>query len=420
MTEPAGKSTRTRALRRQSRGQVAAVRAACHDMVDPLDSSRRRRALDQLIRPTRAEVDLSALRHNLALARKLAAPAEVLAVVKANAYGHGALQVARALEEEGVSLLGVALVEEGLELRNAGVKAPILVLGGSYEGGWDLMVEYGLVPTIFRAEHLEALERAAAAAGREVTAHLKVDTGMGRIGVRLPELGAFLERSRAAKRVRVDGLASHFANADLADASLTREQVSRFQEALAMLRAQGQAPTWRHLSNSAAVLDLPEARDGSLFNLVRPGIMLYGVSPAKWLCGEQLRPVLSWKSGVTHLKTVPPGTPISYGSTWVAPRESRIATLPVGYADGYSRMNSSRAAVLVRGRRAPIVGRVCMDMCMADVTEVPGVEVGDEVVLLGVQGSERVSAEELAAISGTIHYEVLCAIGARVPRLVRG
>jgi alanine racemase len=391
----------------------------------------RRRALDHTIRPTRAEVDLPALRHNLAAARTLAGKAQVLAVVKANAYGHGAVPVARCLEAEGVTCLGVALVEEGLELRNAGVKAPILVLGGSYEGGYELLVAYDLTPTVFQLEHVARLSYAAAAQGKpQVKAHLKVDTGMGRIGVAMDALPEFLERARGYPNVVLDGLASHYASADLSDAGqaqapagggrFTREQLARFKEALAVVRAKGYAPTWRHLSNSAGVLDVPGAHDGLDLNLVRPGIMLYGLSPAGWLADRaDLRPVLSWKTGITHLKTVPKGTPISYGSTWVAPAEAVIATLPIGYADGYSRAYSSRASVLVRGRRVPIAGRVCMDMCMVDVTGVEGVQVGDEAVLLGRQGGEQIRAEELAALAQTIHYEVLCGVGARVPRVTR-
>ncbi len=387
----------------------------------PEDVQPRRRALDRIVRPTRAEIDLSALRHNLAAIRAIAAPAGVLAVVKANAYGHGAVVVAKELERQGVDMLAVALVEEGIELRNAGVRAPILVLGGSYEGGYELLVEHDLTPTVFRPEHLAGLEAAAAAIGRTVKAHLKVDTGMGRIGVWHTELESMLEAAKAARRVVIDGLASHFAVADVPGAALTREQLAHFRAADEAVRKAGFHPTWRHLSNSAAALDLPETRDGRWINLVRPGIVLYGLAPAEAFSGRVcLRPVLSWKTGITHLKAVPAGTAISYGATWVANRPSVIATLPVGYADGYSRARSSRAEVLVRGRRARIVGRVCMDMCMADVTDVPGVQVGDEVVLLGRQGNEVVSAEELAALDGTLHYEVLCAIGARVPRTTVG
>lgn len=379
----------------------------------------RRRALDLLVRPTRAEVDLAALRDNVAQVRAVAPRADVLAVVKANAYGHGAVQVARALEGTDVRMLGVALVEEGVELRNAGIQKPILVLGGAYEGGYDLLVEYDLWPTVFRIDHLEQLAQAARRANRSVLAHVKVDTGMGRIGVLTKDFDAFLQRAQSFTEVTLDGLLSHFANADLADAELTRAQIERFRAALDQMRARGMNPSYRHLSNSAGVLDRPDVRDGLELNLVRPGIMLYGLSPAPWMQARAtLRPILSWKTAITHLKQVPKGTPVSYGSTWVAPRDALIATLPVGYADGYNRQYSSKADVLVRGHRARIAGRVCMDMFMVDVTHVPGVQLGDEVVLIGEQGQERITAEELANIAGTIHYEVLCAVGARVPRVV--
>lgn len=410
MTRRPDDSSRTPLTRPLFRGRAVKARLLAHalgDMPEPVLP----------IRPTRAEIDLPALRHNLAVAQKLAGGASVLAMVKANAYGHGAVAVAQALEQGGVAMLGVALVEEGVELRHAGVKAPILVLGGSYEGGYQLLVEHELVPTVFRLEHLEGLERAARLAGRTAKAHLKVDTGMGRIGVQLHELDAFLDQA-LDRQVVIDGLLSHFANADLADAALTREQVARFRRALELLRARGLAPTFRHLSNSAGVLELPELREALDLNLVRPGIMLYGLAPAARLAARaELSPVLSWKTAVIHLKTVPAGTQVSYGSSWTAPRESLIATLPVGYADGYSRRYSNLASVLIRGARAPLVGRVCMDMCMVDVTEVPGVTVGDEVVLLGAQGEGRITAEELAQLAGTIHYEVVCGIGARVPRV---
>jgi alanine racemase len=373
------------------------------------------------IRPTRAEIDLGALTRNLQTLHTAAPGVDVLAVVKADAYGHGAVPVSLALEAAGVRFLGVALVEEGLALRRAGVKGDILVLGGAYEGGWELMLAHGMIPVVFRPEHLTALDAAAAARETTARAHLKVDTGMGRLGVLPPDVPAFLEAARSCPRLSLEGLCSHFANADLADAALTQQQISRFRTALGQMRAAGFEPRWRHLSNSAGLLALPEARDGLEMNVARPGLALYGLQPAPWLRPPRvLEPVLSWKTSVVHLKTVPAGTPISYGSTWTAPRPSRIATLPVGYADGWSRLLSNRGAVLVRGRRAPIVGRVCMDLCMVDVTDLPRVELGDEVVLIGRQGTEVQDAHQLAALESTIAYDVLCAIGARVPRVVVG
>ncbi len=415
------RSKNPRVARRRQRDAAADADPTSPNATElPVIETPRRRALDFLIRPTRAEIDLAALRWNVAAIRGLAPRAEILAVVKANAYGHGAIAVARALEQERVKMLGVALIEEGIELRNAGIRSPILVLGGSYAGGYDLMVGHALTPAVFQPEHVEGFAQAARRARVRVKAHLKVDSGMGRIGILPGHLDAFLDRVAHFPDVEIDGLLSHFASADLENREFTLEQVRCFKDAHARMRARGLRPSWRHLSNSAGVIDLPEVRDGLELNMVRPGIMLYGLYPAGWLRGTtELHPVLAWKTAVIHLKQVPAGTPISYGSTWRAARQSLIATLPMGYADGYSRKYSNRAQVLVRGRRANIVGRVCMDMSMADVTDVPGVRVGDEVVLLGEQGEERIAAEELADLAQTIHYEVICGVGARVPRVVR-
>lgn len=380
----------------------------------------RRRALDHLIRPTRAEISASALRANLRVAQSLAASSGVLAVVKANAYGHGAVLVARVLEAQGVDLLGVALVEEGLELRNAGVRAPILVMGGSYEGAWELMVEHDLTSVLFRFEHLEGLKRAAMRLGQKAKAHLKLDTGMSRLGVQHEELPNFLKALRAAQTyVELEGYLSHFASADLEGDPATAKQLSRFSEGLAAVRAAGFEPKWRHISNTAGVLSLPQGRSSQSVNLVRPGLLIYGVSPEAWLRDKAvLQPVLSWKTGVIHLKIVEPGTAVSYGGTWVASRHSVIATLPVGYADGFGRIFSNRGQVLVRGQLAPVIGRVTMDMSLVDVTDVAGASVNDEVVLLGAQGGARLDADELARWSDTIAYEVLCGVGARVPRVL--
>ena len=403
-------------------GRSTAAIQGGRDRVKPppdSDAQSRRRAGDQLIRPTRAEIDLAALRQNVAEIRRLAPRVEMLGIVKANAYGHGAVPIARALEREQVGMLGVALVEEGLELRNAGIRAPILVLGGSYDGSYQLMAEHDLTATVFRPEQVAELAEASRRIGRPLKAHLKLDSGTGRLGVLPDDLDDFLDQASRFPHVQMDGLLSHFASADLENAEFTLEQLRRFTQALARMRARGLRPTWRHLSNSAGVIELPEVRDGVELNMVRPGIMLYGLAPAAWMEGSaNLAPVMSWKTAVVHLKRVPSGTPISYGGTWRAPRPSTIATLPVGYADGYVRHFSNRSQVLIRGQRAPVVGRVCMDLCMVDVTEVAGVAMGDEVVLLGAQGEEQIPADELAQLAGTIHYEVLCGVSARVPRIV--
>lgn len=341
-----------------------------------------------------------------------------MAVVKANAYGHGAVQVARVLEGEGVAMLGVALVEEGIELRSGGVKAPILVMGGSYEGGYALMVEHRLTPTLFRREHIQGLIAAAQRSGKPATAHLKLDTGMSRLGVQREELPEFLTLLRGARgSIELEGFLSHFANADIQGDALTVRQNTQFREGLARVRDAGFNPRFRHLSNSAGLL--AQGSDGLDINLVRPGLLLYGLLPDAWLGGSvELKRVVEWKTGVMHLKQVEPGTAVSYGGTWTAKRPSQIATLPIGYADGFSRVYSGKASVLVHGKRAPVVGRVTMDMCMIDVTDIPEVKVGDEVVILGGQGGQRIDAEELADLAQTLHYEVLCSLGARVPRLL--
>ncbi|HZZ84575.1 MAG TPA: alanine racemase [Anaeromyxobacteraceae bacterium] len=381
------------------------------------------------IRPTLATVDLDAVAHNYRLARELAGrPA--IAVVKADAYGHGAVPVARRLAAEGAPWLAVALVEEGLELRAAGIPTPILVLGAAYGDRYDLLVENRLTPLVFRREHLDGLAAAARAAGVRASAHLKLDTGMGRIGLAPEEVGGFLDAARLVPEVALEGVCTHFASADLEDRALTTRQVVLFNQAAEAMLAAGLPLRFRHLANSAGTIEYPDAWQ----DLTRPGIMLYGyvpfappgpVPPRAAEAGRALRPALRWSTAITHVKTVPAGTAVSYGGRWVAPRASRIATLPIGYADGYHRRLSGRpgfgcAEVLVRGRRAPIAGTVCMDMCMVDVTEVPGVEPGEEVVLLGDQGGERIDADELAAKAGTISYEILCNVGARVPRAYTG
>ena len=265
------------------------------------------------------------------------------------------------------------------------------------------------------------LNAAAVSQGRTLPIHLEFDTGMGRIGVRIEELGELIEALRVAPNLTVEGVLSHFANAELADAVMNRLQLERFAAALAALSSAGFHPTWRHLSNSAGVLGLPGAHDGELCNLVRPGLMLYGESPAERLReAARLRPVLTWKTRVAHLKRVPAGTPISYGGRWSAIRESVIATLPVGYADGYSRRLTNTGEVLIRGVRAPVAGTVCMDMVMVDATQVPGIARGDEVVLLGSQGNDAIPAQELASKVGTIPYEIFTGISARVTRVERG
>jgi alanine racemase len=377
------------------------------------------------VRPTEALVDLSAVAANYRLAVELGGrPA--IGVVKANAYGHGAVPVAKELEAAGAPLLAVALVEEGIELREAGVAAPILVLGASYGDRYDLLVRYRLTPIVFTREQLRRLAEAARAGGVQASAHLKIDSGMGRLGLLPAELAEFVDAARHTSEVSIEGLCTHFASADVEDRAVTDRQVALFERAAEALAAAGLTVRQRHLANSAGTVEFPAVRQ----DLTRPGIMLYGylpfhpvsdAPPAVRAAAGRLKRALTWRTAITHLKSVPAGTPISYGGRWVAQRPSRIATLPVGYADGYDRRLSGRpgfgcAEVLVRGRRAAVAGTVCMDLTMVDVTDVPGAAVGDEVVLLGAQGGEAVDAGELGSRAGTISYEILCGIGPRVPR----
>jgi alanine racemase len=373
--------------------------------------------------PTEALVDLGALSHNYRLAAEIGGrPA--IGVVKANAYGHGAVPVAKELVASGAPLLAVALVEEGVELRQAGISAPVLVFGASYGEHYDQLIEHRLTPFIFTHRHLSLLAAAARNAGVQTAAHLEIDTGMGRNGTRPEDLPEIIAAARRTPEVVIEGICTHLASADLEDRSTTDRQISLFNQAAENMRQAGLPVRWRHLANSAGTVEYPGARQ----DLTRSGIMLYGYlpfhpvrPPAALEVARRLRRVMSWRTAIVHLKSVPAGTPISYGGYWVSRRPSRIATLPVGYGDGYSRRFSGRpgfgnAEVLVRGKRAPVVGTVCMDLCLADVTDVPGVELGDEVVLLGAQGGEVVDADELAERAGTISYEILCGIGTRVPR----
>ena len=372
-------------------------------------------------RPTWAEINLDNLAANFKKVKTLVSPAaRVMAVVKANAYGHGAVECARRLEKEGADWFGVALPEEGIELRAAGVTKPVLCLAGFWQGQAQLCIQQQLTPVVYRLDMIEALDRAASEVGTIADVHVKVDTGMGRLGIRVDELSEFVAALARFRSVRIDGLMSHLAAADDASCQpLTREQIQRFEEAVVLFRDHGYRPTHLHLANSAGVFGHREAWG----NLVRPGGVLYGL----WrdvlsmaTKDPELLSVMSLHSRITLLKWVPPGETIGYGCTFEASRKSLIATLPIGYHDGYMRGLSNRAHVIVRGVFAPVVGRISMDLTLIDVTNVPDVAVDDEVKLLGSDGKHaerRIPAEELARISGTLSYEVTCGVSDRVPRV---
>ncbi len=369
-----------------------------------------------MVRPTHAEIDLSAIAANVALACRLAGPeTRVMAVVKADAYGHGAVPVAKVALAAGAAWLGVAIPEEAVPLRAAGITARILVLGPIAPEQADLVAAHDLDQCVSDQGQAEALDRAARARGRVLALHLKVDTGMGRVGLRPHEVRAVAEKIWALPSVQLAGLMTHFAEAEAEEPDFAREQLARFAEVARDLAAAGIPAPLRHAANSAALLFLPEAR----LDLVRPGIMLYGYHPRGPRGGPEppLRPALRLRTAISQIRDVTQGESVSYGRTFVAPRGLRVATLPVGYADGCGRLLSNRGQVLIRGQRVPIVGRVCMDMTMVDVSGLPDVRVGDEAVLIGRQGTDEITADEVAALQGTISYEVLCRIGPRVPRV---
>ncbi len=370
---------------------------------------------DESLRPTQVRVDLGALAQNLTLLRRHAGGRPVMAVVKANAYGHGLVEVARHLEGCGVEAFGVALLEEGLTLREAGITRPILVFGGIPAAQMPALLRHHLELTTPSVAKLEQIDAAAAASGLRARVHLKIDTGMGRIGVQYFNADTLLEASLRCRHVDVVGVYSHFANADAADLGHARLQLERFLEAIAFYERRGLPCPRRHIANSAALLQLPESH----LDMVRPGIVLYGVAPGPE-CPLQLplQPVLSWHSRVVYFKVLPAEHPVGYGSAWRSDRPERLVTVPCGYGDGYPRALSNRAEVLIRGRRCPIAGKICMDQFMASLGEGSAYN-GDEVVLIGHQQGECIRVEELAERAGTIPYEILTGIGARVPRVYR-
>jgi alanine racemase len=369
------------------------------------------------MRPTFAEVNLAHLTANYRAIQARVAPAQVMPIIKANAYGHGLVPVAHHLERLGVPYLGVALLEEGVRLRENGIITPILVLGGSMREQLRLFLEHNLTITTASLEKLAQIEAGARRLGKIARLHLKIDTGMGRLGVQYDNAEAFLQAALRCEQCEVEGIFSHFANADAADLASAREQLSRFQDVLGFYQKRGlSAPPLRHMANSGAILQLPESH----LDLVRAGILLYGVYPSREVRQTvAVRPVLSWKSHAVYVKTLRSGQPVSYGSTWQADHDVRIVTIPAGYGDGYFRALSNRGQVIINGRKYPIAGRVCMDQIMVNV-ERDSVFPGDEVVLLGESGGAAISANDLADWAGTIGYEVLTNINSRVPRVYAG
>lgn len=367
-------------------------------------------------RPTWAEVNLGNLQSNyLEMRRHLTGGARLMAILKANAYGHGAIECGRALAAVGADWFGVALPEEGHELRAAGLGGEIFCVGGFWQGQGARLIADRITPAIFRRDAAAELNERAREAGRVVEYHLKVDTGMGRLGVTSDEVGEFARYLQTLGNLRLTGVLTHFADADGREREFTDIQIGRYQRVIDELTELGFEIRWRHLANSAGIHAYPGAHG----TLARAGATLYGLVRdvlAPGLVVPALRPVMSLHSRIVMLKRVPAGTPLGYGGTFRTGRESVIATLPIGYADGVRRSLSNRGRVLVRGREVPIVGRVSMDLTIVDVTDLPAVAIGDEVVLLGEQGTRRILAEDLAIDAETISYEVVTGISARVPR----
>jgi len=368
-------------------------------------------------RPTYAEIDRTSLRQNFRSCREfIGHDVKYMAVVKSNAYGHGAVECSTALESEGADWLGVAIMEEAIELRQTDIKIPILCLGGFFTGQEDIGLEYGVTPVVFNIEQANALDAAAGNRNTKARFHLKVDTGMGRLGVRWYELGDFILQLNRLNNIQIEGLMSHFAAAnDPTEDAFTNQQIDRLEAAETQLRSAGFAPEIVDIANSPGAVGHPRSRA----QMVRLGGILYGLggdvldqeSPR-----PELRPVLSLHSAIADIKNIPSGETLGYGRTFTTNRDSRIALLPIGYNDGYPRSLSDRATVLINGAFAPVVGRISMDWTIIDITDVPDAKLGDRVTLIGREAGHQILTEELAHLADTISYEITCGISSRVPR----
>jgi alanine racemase len=376
-----------------------------------------------------AEINLEAIAHNVRELRRITKPdARLMAVVKANGYGHGAVEVALTALENGAEILGAARIDEGIGLRKAGFDVPILIFGYTPPELAHQLLEFDLTQTVYSYQTAKALSRAAASYGRDIKVHLKMDTGMGRLGM-LPargqrpfsETAVFDEIVREVEAItrlpalEVEGVYTHFATADSSDKSYAKLQIERFMEILNQLRLAGLEPPVKHAANSAALIDMPETH----LDMVRPGISIYGLYPSNEVNKSRvlLKPAMTLKARIIQLKKVPAGFKVSYGITFQTEKSTTIATVPVGYADGYDRLMSSRGYMLVHGLRAPVVGRVCMDLTMLDVGEIPEAGLEDEVVVFGSQGNASIPVDEIASSLNTINYEIVSTVMERVPRI---
>jgi len=375
-----------------------------------------------------AEIDLKAIAHNVAELRRITQPeARLMAVVKADGYGHGAIEIAQCALQNGAATLGVARIEEGIRIRQAGIQTPILIFGYTLPEQVTDLLEYDLTPCVYAAASARNFSRRAASLGKKIKAHLKVDTGMGRLG-QLPQnfrsdnstaiAADALEETRtiaALDGLELEGICTHFATADSKDKTDAEKQLHLFITYLKRLQQAGLNPPVRHAANSAALIDMPQSH----FDMVRPGIAIYGLYPSDEVQKNKvsLKPAMALKARIIHLKKVPAGFKVSYGGTHETQRPTTIATVPVGYADGLNRQLSNRGQMLVHGQRVPIIGRICMDLTMLDVGSIENVQVGDEVVVFGQQNNATLTVDEMAALLNTINYEIVSTITARVPRI---
>ena len=366
---------------------------------------------------TVAQINLEAIGHNIAKIRKvIGKDRKILAAVKANAYGHGDVEVAKIVVKCGVDYLGVANIEEAIRLRKANINTAILILGCSFKYEIGDILSYNISPTIADLDFAKELNRKATEFPKKVTVHVKMDTGMGRIGPHFEHAVDFVKKLSLLKNLFLEGIFTHFPSADEADKSFSLLQIDRFKKIMDELECSGISIPIKHMANSGAILS--ENIHDSFFDMVRPGLMIYGAYPSPYVSKNiKLEPALTLKTRVVFIKDVTQGSTISYGRTYTAKSKSRLATISIGYGDGYSRLLSNKGEVLIKGKRAPIVGRVCMDQLIVDVNKIPGVCVGDEVVLIGIQKQERISAEEIAEKIGTIPNEIFCMISKRVTRV---
>ncbi len=368
------------------------------------------------MRPTVAEIDLSAISFNIREIIKKVSPAKVMAVVKADAYGHGAIPVAKESLKAGAAYLGVAIVEEGIELRHAGIDAPILVFAGAMEEQLQEFLQFDLRPTIYTKKIAKKLAQLSKNQNKIIPIHVKIDTGMGRVGVPFDEAVSFIEWVNSLDGIKLEGIYTHFSTSDERDKSYARLQFRRFQEIIGILANKGIKIPIKHAANSGAILDLPE----TYLDMVRPGVMMYGHYPSDETTESvPIKPAMTFKTKVLFVKKVPANTSVSYGRKFITKKPTKLATLPVGYADGYNRLLSNRAEVTIRGKKFPVVGRVCMDLIIVDLGQDEEVREGDEVILFGPKEKNNFTVENYCRIVNTIPYEVTCWVSKRVPRIYK-